>query len=273
MPVAKAFTLIELLVVIAIIAILAAILLPVLQSAQQTALKANCASNLKQWGAAINMYAGENNNSFPNLAYLDSSGNTTGAHDLAWMPVNFNSTFYPSYLTINEYGGAGTTRAANNVLFCPTSAFHRVYEEYPPSGYQTNLIGYNYLPGRDAAGGVTVNYNSEGLGGWVTNRLKLGGAFRSVAPVMADIQQYNIANSSWFQQINNLNVNMATHVRNNIPSGGNFLWEDGHVSWAKMIWHKPPLNSFGIGFGCRSPGTGGLEAEGDYLEYYNTPFY
>jgi prepilin-type N-terminal cleavage/methylation domain-containing protein/prepilin-type processing-associated H-X9-DG protein len=50
------FTLIELLVVIAIIAILAAILFPVFARARENARKANCQSNLKQIGLAVNAY-------------------------------------------------------------------------------------------------------------------------------------------------------------------------------------------------------------------------
>ena len=51
------FTLIELLVVIAIIAILAAILFPVFASARAKARQTACASNLRQLGMGIRMYA------------------------------------------------------------------------------------------------------------------------------------------------------------------------------------------------------------------------
>jgi type II secretory pathway pseudopilin PulG len=48
-----------LLVVIAIIAILAALLLPVLTKAKERAKRTACLNNLKQFGAAMFIYAGE----------------------------------------------------------------------------------------------------------------------------------------------------------------------------------------------------------------------
>ncbi len=66
----KGFTLIELLVVIAIIAILAAILFPVFARARAKARQTACASNLKQMGLAVHMYAADYDQRTPLIRIL-----------------------------------------------------------------------------------------------------------------------------------------------------------------------------------------------------------
>jgi len=61
----SAFTLVELLVVLAVIAILVALLLPALSKAKARAMQAKCVANLRAWGQAFYVYAGDYNGSLP----------------------------------------------------------------------------------------------------------------------------------------------------------------------------------------------------------------
>lgn len=70
----KGFTLIELLVVIAIIALLIAMLLPALKQAREAAQRAHCASNLHQWGIAINAHYSDNKQQLLKSVQLVASG-------------------------------------------------------------------------------------------------------------------------------------------------------------------------------------------------------
>ena len=91
------FTLVELLVVIAVIGILAAILLPALARARESARRAACQNNLRQFGMVFAMYADENDGYFPPAAPFGSVRADGLSSPLFEAPQGFS--IVPEYLT------------------------------------------------------------------------------------------------------------------------------------------------------------------------------
>lgn len=239
----SAFTLVELLVVIAVIAILVSLLLPALSRAKFSSEKAVCASNMRQWGIAVQLYASDNQDSFPD----DSEA------ELNWAGKRLQD-FFVNYL-IKEV--SGTVKEKNHVLFCPTQKWHRYWDFSHPTSDPV-LFGYQFVPSRDT-NSTGWNYNSHGLGGWAGKR-KLGGAFKQ-APTLIDMKQApgyaspgsdQAQVSAWFWE---QKVPFSSHTQQSgEPKGLNFLFEDAHVTWYQsakvgvgsawggwVVWYNIPL--------------------------------
>ncbi len=115
----NAFTLIELLVVISIIALLIALLLPALSSARETAKRAACGANLRQWGIASLSYVTDHRGKFPKAyvartiypaaSYINDRSSDYGTAD--------EETYGTPYSVMQSYG------LIPQALSCPSSPY------------------------------------------------------------------------------------------------------------------------------------------------------
>ncbi len=141
----QAFTLIELLVVIAIIGILAAMLLPALAKAKESGKRISCTNNLRQLGMALQMYAGDNQGTFP-----------PHVKDSRWPDKFYN--YYGKNLHVlicpsESTNWPATTSVSNNVAdYSPRSYFINGWNDYffnqlGAADYATLYLGGTYSSG------------------------------------------------------------------------------------------------------------------------------
>ncbi|MFG0291557.1 MAG: DUF1559 domain-containing protein [Phycisphaerales bacterium JB065] len=132
----RGFSLVDLLVSLAVIATLISILLPSLSKAQEAARRVGCASNMRQIGMALQMYAYEHGDRLPPSEFLDEDSRDYSPQDTIFIYLSENATEdrvvveYP-----NRWDGLGQLYAgeyldAAQAFYCPSHTGDHAFDHY-----------------------------------------------------------------------------------------------------------------------------------------------
>src|SRR5215204_2784828 len=127
------FTVVELLVVIGIVALLISVMLPALCRSREGGNRVKCASNLRQIGLAIQMYANDNKGNFPRTHFDGAANPTIIANTTAWNSTN-PFTGNPNNVCSSFFLVLKTQDLTSEVFVCPSSSAERASFSVPVGG-------------------------------------------------------------------------------------------------------------------------------------------
>jgi prepilin-type N-terminal cleavage/methylation domain-containing protein/prepilin-type processing-associated H-X9-DG protein len=236
------FTLVELLVVIGIIALLISILLPSLSKARETANRAKCASNLRQIGQAMQLYANENNYAFPRGIYNGAAALEGRLTDIT--VDNGNSTMFgptPAPVAVNNVSQEFWLLLRNEdlvsaVFTCPSANFEA--DQYKVNTIHTPNAQGNFTATNNLAYSIEPAYGSTTTGAAVDQGFKWTvAAWTADMALCADMNPGTAASPGTSSSILTVRSTSSSkdqqggNSTNHQRLGQNVLYGDGHVDW------------------------------------------
>lgn len=233
----KQFTLIELLVVIAIIAILASMLLPALNRARDTAKKAKCSANLKQWATAAQMYAADRNDWF--VVYSLQNGGQAGA--FRWELLLYIKPQVDYTVATNRSGTRFYVDTVTGVMQCSSWISPWNGLNGYDSGYGLNI---GAIDGNNLTYGWGYTERGTRTQGDDRIRQKLGSAQKpSETITFGDTTDWTTGADRTANGWDYLGIYDASREGGGVPipavgsrhmGGVNYAWADGHVDFRRQ---------------------------------------
>jgi prepilin-type N-terminal cleavage/methylation domain-containing protein/prepilin-type processing-associated H-X9-DG protein len=225
----RGFTLIELLVVIGIIGVLLAILLPAAEHVRHQGYIDKCASNLRQIGLAISMYANENKGNYPRTLYDPTQALTEGTGFNASDPFQAGGVA-ANDLTAAPYLLLRAEHLPAEVFICPYNDDTNYFADTANPAQHSNFTDW----AKNLSYSFANPYPSKAV---ADSGYRLTSHLRADFPVAADLNPgvTPYANVTVAQIGASERVNEQANSRNHEQDGQNVLYADGHVSWELTV--------------------------------------
>lgn len=227
----RGFTLIELMVAVVIISILLSVTLLVISPLRETAHRASCASNQRQWGVALMSIAADNRGVLPEMG-IASGGSAPIAICKSRTGMNLSNPLLEEYI---GFSGDGLSFRLAPLYRCPSNPASMNLKHW--DGYGWFSMSYSYFGRSDALTSATV-VGQESL---CVRRLDAHSLL-----LQDGLFKWWVGPDSW----------SFNHAENRIPSsngeadcwrgqpqitgrllpanGINQLWGDGRVAWRTL---------------------------------------